>query len=86
MHILVSLGGAKESLGERTGHLLFYFLSLPWDRTRTSYTEDCLYGGLSVYVCLSLFLLGLDQLLFAYQMVFANFYLEIITPSTLCDV
>jgi hypothetical protein len=56
------------------------------ERTRTSYTEDCLYGGLSVYVCLSLFLLGLDQLLFAYQMVFANFYLEIITPSTLCYV
>ena len=35
------------------------------ERTRTSYTEGCLYGGLSVYVCLALFLLGLDQLLFA---------------------
>ena len=87
MHILVSLGGAKESLGERTGNLLFYFLSLPWDRTRTSYTEDCLYGGLSV--CLPFYIsFGTGSTCLRYQMVFVNFYhkLEIITPSTLCDV
>jgi hypothetical protein len=44
----------------------------------------CLEGCL--YVCLSLFSLGSGSTSFRYQMVFANFYLEIITPSKLCDV
>ena len=47
---------------------------------RAVYMEGCL------YVCLSIFLLGLDQLLLL-QMVFAtDFYVEIITPSTLRDI
>jgi hypothetical protein len=55
------------------------------ERTRTSYTEGCLYGGLSVF--LSFYIsFGTGSTSLRYQMVFANFYLEIITPSTLCDV
>jgi hypothetical protein len=55
------------------------------ERTRTSYTEGCLYGGLSV--CLSFYIsFGTGSTCPRYQMVFANFYLEIITPSALCDV
>jgi hypothetical protein len=55
------------------------------ERTRTSYTEGCLYGGL--FVCLSLYIsFGTRSTSLRYQMVDAHFYLEIITPSTLCDV
>ena len=55
------------------------------ERTRTSYTEDCLYGG--VFVFLSLYIsFGTRSTSLRYQMVDAHFYLEIITPSTLCDV
>ena len=47
------------------------------ERTRTSYTEGCLYGGLSV--CLSFYIsLGLDPSL---PDGLRNFHLEIITPS-----
>ena len=55
------------------------------ERTRTSYTEGCLYGGLSI--CLFCHIsCAHGSTSPRYQMVFANFYLEIITPSTLCDV
>jgi hypothetical protein len=54
------------------------------ERTWTSYTEGCLSGGLSL--CLFFFPLRPGSTSFRYQMVFANFYLEIITPYTLCDV
>jgi hypothetical protein len=55
------------------------------ERTRTSYMEGYLSGGLCV--CLSCSIsLATGSTSFRYQMVFANFYLEIITPSTLCDV
>jgi hypothetical protein len=55
------------------------------ERTRTSYPEGCLYGGLSI--CLFCHISCANGSTSPrYQMVFANFYLEIITPSTLCDV
>ena len=55
------------------------------ERTRTSSTEGCLYGGLSI--CLFCYISCANGSTSPrYQMVFANFYLEIITPSTLCDV
>ena len=55
------------------------------ESTRNSYTEDCLYGGLSVCLFFSISC-ATGSTSPRYQMVFANFYLEIITPSTLCDV
>ena len=46
---------------------------------RTVYLEG-------VYMSVVLFSLGHGSTSFRYQMVFVNFYLEIITPSNLCDV
>ena len=55
------------------------------ERTRTSYTEGCLYGGLSV--SLSFYIsCETGSTSPRYQMVFPNFCLEIITPSTLWDL
>ena len=50
-----------------------------WERTRTSYTEGCLYEG-CLYVCLSIFLwdwINFSSLPDGLR----NFHLEIITPS-----
>jgi hypothetical protein len=47
---------------------------------RAVYMEDCL------YVCLSILSFGTGSTSPRYQMVFANFYVEIITPSTLRDI
>jgi hypothetical protein len=57
---------------------------------------DFLYGELSIWRAVPMSVLSLclffpsslrpDPTSFRYQMVFANFYLEIVTPYTLCDV